>query len=579
MTENDIYAKHQEDKEQLEFIFSNADHVSVVAPAGCGKTTAMISKIAYELSTNRIPLNKKILAMTFSVSGALKIKEAVETLLPAMVNNAEQCLEKIDIANYHRFAVQLITKHGYYLNRDLIDFRSFQILDDKAFCSKCSVSEKEKEIITSFLEVITNADVKEENQIISNYWNVLVHGFAEHIITYNGLLVTAILLLQQDHIRHFYTSFYRIVLVDEFQDTNILGYMIVRLLIDKNRSIFLGDGMQKIYGFIGALPDAFSQLKTDLNIVEYKFIHNYRFAQSEMLKSLDAYIRNCCEQYHLSPDCEASINFRFLRTENDENDYIISKIKEQLTDVDVKIAILVRAAYQGNSIAASLAQQGIPFFNALYKESDPEYISFYSVACEEFHLATNGTQKATKRDLERCLSAINARKIEVCMRPECSYIFDSLFTLLSILFAKAKQWPGTTYDRYVNIDFILGNNGLKHMMEYLNERIVLTTIHSAKGLEWDYVFIPAMMAYSFPPSTFCQKCSKNNGQSTGSTFCSFQFVPDMKKIYQEELSVFYVALTRARKMMFLSANQGPNRWGYPQKRSCLTCLPGLKIES
>ena len=41
---------------------------------------------------------------------------------------------------------------------------------------------------------------------------------------------------------------------------------------------------------------------------------------------------------------------------------------------------------------------------------------------------------------------------------------------------------GTTKKRYKNIEFSLNNNGLKHMIEYLDEKVVLTTIHSAKGL-------------------------------------------------------------------------------------------------
>ena len=40
-----------------------------------------------------------------------------------------------------------------------------------------------------------------------------------------------------------------------------------------------------------------------------------------------------------------------------------------------------------------------------------------------------------------------------------------------------------------NIDFILGSKGLKHMMEYIEEKVVLTTIHASKGLEWEYVII------------------------------------------------------------------------------------------
>ena len=85
-----IRKKHSGDEEQLEFIFSDDKKIIVTAPAGCGKTTAMVSKIARELSVGHIPANKKVLAMTFSVNAAMKIKDSLKTLLPDLVVNIEQ---------------------------------------------------------------------------------------------------------------------------------------------------------------------------------------------------------------------------------------------------------------------------------------------------------------------------------------------------------------------------------------------------------------------------------------------------------------------------------------------------------
>ena len=55
-------------KHNLRAIFSNSDRLIVEAPAGSGKTRILISKIAYNIITNRVPRNKKILALTFSVN-------------------------------------------------------------------------------------------------------------------------------------------------------------------------------------------------------------------------------------------------------------------------------------------------------------------------------------------------------------------------------------------------------------------------------------------------------------------------------------------------------------------------------
>lgn len=58
--EDIIEAKHAGDVEQLRFVFSDDKKIIVTAPAGCGKTTAMVSKIAWELSSGHILSNKKV---------------------------------------------------------------------------------------------------------------------------------------------------------------------------------------------------------------------------------------------------------------------------------------------------------------------------------------------------------------------------------------------------------------------------------------------------------------------------------------------------------------------------------------
>ena len=49
----------------------------------------------------------------------------------------------------------------------------------------------------------------------------------------------------------------------------------------------------------------------------------------------------------------------------------------------------------------------------------------------------------------------------------------------------------------------------------------------------------------------------------------------MKKAFEEEMSVFYVAITRAKKNVFLTVNTGLNQWKHPKEKSCLIELQGL----
>ena len=115
------------------------------------------------------------------------------------------------------------------------------------------------------------------------------------------------------------------------------------------------------------------------------------------------------------------------------------------------------------------------------------------------------------------------------------------------------------------------------MMEFVSDRVIITTIHSAKGLEWDYVIIPRMMAYSFPSSkALCKKCYNIGNTIEGYDFCKYGFTGSLNKYFEDEISVFYVAITRARQDVFVTLNNGKNQWGYPQKKACFLQLDGIK---
>ena len=120
---------HDGDEQQLSVVFSEKDRVIVEAPAGYGKTTTMISRIAYLFATEQIPNPKRILGLTFSVNAALKVKRDVAEKLPSLIrmqNNPRLIVEKAVITNYHGFCKMILKKYGYLLNtilrKDVNDF-------------------------------------------------------------------------------------------------------------------------------------------------------------------------------------------------------------------------------------------------------------------------------------------------------------------------------------------------------------------------------------------------------------------------------------------------------------------------
>ncbi len=120
------------------------------------------------------------------------------------------------------------------------------------------------------------------------------------------------------------------------------------------------------------------------------------------------------------------------------------------------------------------------------------------------------------------------------------------------------------------------HNGLKQYVEFVSANIVISTVHAAKGLEWDFVILPDMEQDLFPNwSGLCNSCEFK-------TVCNLKITEQNKDQFLEELSVFYVAVTRARKQVFFTGSK--TQLDYynnqsPKNISCFLKLPGIINES
>jgi len=104
------------------------------------------------------------------------------------------------------------------------------------------------------------------------------------------------------------------------------------------------------------------------------------------------------------------------------------------------------------------------------------------------------------------------------------------------------------------------------------------TIHSSKGLEWEYVIIPKLNGFAFPSSFVCKPCQDVCSCNKEFDYCEFLYEESMEKTFQEEISVLYVEVTRAKKDVFMTVNTGLNQWNYTKQISCLLNLKGLSKE-
>lgn len=579
---NRIEEIHGSDREQLEFILGDEQRLIVTAPAGCGKTMSMISKIAYEMVTNNQMNFKKILALTFSINAAAKIKEDTQKILPSLLGKELDIKKKLSVSNYHNFSMRLIRKHGYVINESLSEIDTFIIVPENSRDIMKKLTDSEHKVLLSYDDALKKVNMDKLKEIEEDYFGILRGKLIPHkIITFNGLLLLAIKLLEQESIRNFYQKYFHMVIVDEFQDTNYLSYRLIISLIGNNKIILMGDNIQKIYGFLGAIPDLFSHMATEYKMKEMEFKTNHRFKDNQRMAELDSYIRGLFKNYENVEHFEekALVNFKFFNTTSSEAKFIVNQILQQSAE-GKKAVVLVRAGFAAEHVIHELESRGVTYFNGLFSDQIPEYVRFHETALSLYVEESGPGRAISQRVLNQVLFRLNENKDSIITDHGNMFIFESLYRLLDTLFKSLKYTSLTKAEKYNKILFILANGSLKHLLNEMDELITITTIHGSKGLEWDYVYLPELTSFIFPSSkSICSECTKIGGNTRYENTCEFNFSPQLKNAFEEELSLFYVAVTRARRNIYLFSNRDRNRFGYHKKVSCLVRLPNLRLKT
>ena len=268
----------------------------------------------------------------------------------------------------------------------------------------------------------------------------------------------------------------------------------------------------------------------------------------------------------------ANIEFSLLDNQIDESHYIISKSLELIKSFpDSKVAILVKQ--RGNNVNAIIDEfnnRAIPFFYGLFTDDDQNYVKFNRECLFEFIELLRIKDQVTKKMAATLISKISS-KIQ-----NTDALTSSLFNLLEIFLSKVfSDFSFLSNEEKVTlIKDTFEHNGLKQYVEFIEAKIIISTVHGSKGLEWDFVIIPDMEAFSFPNYYgLCGACG------CGSE-CKLTVNKNIESKFLEELSVFYVAVTRARKQVFFSASKTQIDFRnniIDRNISCLLHLPGIKF--
>lgn len=592
--------------------------VLILAGAGSGKTRTVTYRIAHMIKEKNIsPLN--ILALTFTNKAAREMKERAEELI------GEENSYNLVVSTFHSFAVRILKTYseriGYGRNFNIYDVddqksiitkikKEMNIKDDIAPGRIANRISKLKEDGVGLDEVSRQLDLKiQANRlfydIYKKYDEVLK---ANNAMDFSDLLLNARRLLDDKYVLDIIQNRYQYIVVDEYQDTNNIQYEIINLIAAKYRNIcVVGDEDQSIYAFRGANIENILNFEKDYpDAYTIKLERNYR-STKRILDTANELIKNNKSSKGKKLWTEGSegekIKIFNAKTPYDEAEFIVKEIKaKSKSGVDYKdMTILYRTNAQSRVLEEKLLEGNVPykiyggmqFFQRKEIKDILAYLNLLNNRNDNhnFYRIINVPKRSIgEKTLEKIAEIANERNIpmldalqfvdETNIRGAVKNTLKDFYNMIQGIYlsldelsvkevfdeviTKTKYFDSiedNKEDRVKNIEELLNSiielekrNPHISLADYLdmvsltastdemeeNENFVkLMTIHSSKGLEFDYVFIAGMEDGLFPS-------------------CSFE---SSEEDIEEERRLCYVAVTRAKKELYISYASERMTWG------------------
>lgn len=344
--------------------------VLILAGAGSGKTTTIVSRLAYLIEGVGIPASNT-LTLTFTNKAA---KEMRERSYAMMDNPAYPPL----LCTFHKFGLLFLKFHIHLLNRE----NNFVVIDtdDKKRIIKKINSEIPTPLIASEIsrykssllspdDAYRQSELFNYQQIAKVYEEYEAYLLENNLVDFDDLIaLTYKLLDENEELARATSERYRYIMVDEYQDTNELQLKLLQKLCSSHNNIcVVGDDDQSIYGWRGAHIRNIMEFDQDFkDTAVFKLEENYR-SKEPILKVANALIEHNRSRLgkKLIPTRGGGEDVTVLNSgdESEEARKIASKIMK-LLDSGVKaenIAVLYRVNVLSRSIEEGLNRAGIAY--------------------------------------------------------------------------------------------------------------------------------------------------------------------------------------------------------------------------
>jgi DNA helicase II / ATP-dependent DNA helicase PcrA len=363
--------------EQREAVLHTKGPLLILAGAGSGKTRVITSRIAY-LVGNGAAEPHEVLAVTFTNKASEEMRKRVESLL------GEDC-SRMWVSTFHSLCARLLRREAPAIGLS----RDFVIYDSSDQLSVVKQALKELHIDDSFIQPraalsrISHAKNRMEtpddvagasmwnrrDEHIAKVYAFYLNALKEcNALDFDDLLLKTVDLFEQsEKVRAKYSTQFKFVMVDEYQDTNRPQYLLIRRLAEAHRNLcVVGDPDQSIYKWRGADLRNILDFEHDFpEAVIVKLERNYRSTQI-ILDAASAVIsqnRNRKDK-HLWTDRKGGARITYYRgnDELEEADFITRTARASLSeDVDAMVAVLYRTNAQSRTIEDALMREGVAY--------------------------------------------------------------------------------------------------------------------------------------------------------------------------------------------------------------------------
>ncbi|MDO9574428.1 MAG: DNA helicase PcrA [Candidatus Contubernalis sp.] len=360
-------------EKQKEAVTTTEGPLLILAGAGSGKTRVLTCRIAYLLKTGKCRPGQ-IMALTFTNKAAEEMKDRINRVLQTDL--------RLWVSTFHAASARILRgaiSHLGYENSFVIFDTQDQLNIIKECLRELNLDFKQY-IPRKILGIISKAknDLVDEDQYEQQSGDYFSRKVSEIYQLYQKklkssnsldfddlLFLTVRLFRERPEILRAYQEQYRFILVDEYQDTNMVQYLLVKMLSEKHRNLcVVGDDDQSIYQFRGA--DIRNILEFERDYPEAQVIkleENYR-SKANILEAAFHVIKNNQERkpkrlWTQQPPGD-KIYYFCGRDEYKEAQYIADEIKKNLDSYN-EFAVLYRTNAQSRVFEEIFLRQDIPF--------------------------------------------------------------------------------------------------------------------------------------------------------------------------------------------------------------------------